>query len=65
VSLITLNRPKALNALSTPLMLEVNKALDEAENDADISAVVLTGSESAFAGTPYIGWCKILRTVDA
>ncbi|KIJ43008.1 hypothetical protein M422DRAFT_170455 [Sphaerobolus stellatus SS14] len=49
VSLITLNRPKALNALSTPLMLEINKALDEAENDADIGAIVLTGSERAFA----------------
>ncbi|KAF8583914.1 enoyl-CoA hydratase [Ramaria rubella] len=49
VSLITLNRPKALNALSTPLLLEINRALDEAENDADIGAVVLTGSERAFA----------------
>ena len=54
VSLITLNRPKALNALSTPLMIEVNKALDEAENDAGISAIVLTGSERAFAGTPAL-----------
>ena len=50
VSLITLNRPKALNALSTPLMLEINRALDEAQNDEDIGVVVLTGSERAFAG---------------
>lgn len=49
VALITLNRPKALNALSTPLMLEINRALDEAENDVDVGAVVLTGSERAFA----------------
>ena len=50
VSLITLNRLKALNALSTPLMLEINRALDEAENDEDIGVVVLTGSERAFGG---------------
>lgn len=53
VSLITLNRPKALNALSTPLMIEINRALDEAENDEDIGAVVLTGSERAFAGGSF------------
>ena len=50
VSLITLNRPKALNALSTPLMLEINQALDEAENAGEIGAIVLTGSDRAFAG---------------
>ncbi|KAF8498833.1 ClpP/crotonase-like domain-containing protein [Hysterangium stoloniferum] len=49
VSLITLNRPKALNALSTPLLLEINQALEEAENDDDIGAIILTGSEKAFA----------------
>jgi enoyl-CoA hydratase len=50
VTLLTLNRPKALNALSSPLFLELNQALAEADNDKDISAVVLTGSEKAFAG---------------
>ena len=47
--LIILNRPKALNALSTALMREIGRALDEfAANDA-IGVVVLTGSEKAFA----------------
>lgn len=50
VSLITLNRPKALNALNRALVVEINQALDEAENDPEIGAVVLTGSEKAFAG---------------
>ena len=50
VGLITLNRPKALNALSTPLMLELNLALGEFDKDPDIGAIVLTGSEKAFAG---------------
>jgi enoyl-CoA hydratase len=50
VGLITLNRPKALNALSTPLMLELNQALGEFDADPEIGAIVLTGSDRAFAG---------------
>ena len=49
VGLITLNRPKALNALSTPLMRELTQALDELEADEVIGAIVITGSEKAFA----------------
>lgn len=49
VALITLNRPKALNALCTPLIVELNHALQAFDRDADIGAVVLTGSERAFA----------------
>jgi len=49
VGLITLNRPKALNALCNDLMLEVGDALDKFEVDKTIGAVVLTGSERAFA----------------
>jgi len=49
VGLITLNRPKALNALSSPLMAELTQALDAFEADSSIGAMVLTGSEKAFA----------------
>ena len=49
VGLITLNRPKALNALSSPLMAELTDALDAFEADNNIRAMVLTGSEKAFA----------------
>ncbi|WP_046864037.1 enoyl-CoA hydratase [Microvirga massiliensis] len=49
VGLITLNRPKALNALNSTLIGEVNDALDGFERDADIGCIVLTGSEKAFA----------------
>jgi enoyl-CoA hydratase len=52
VALITLNRPKALNALSSPLFLELNKALAEYDEDAGVGAIVITGSERAFAGEP-------------
>lgn len=49
VGLITLNRPKALNALSDPLMMEVNEAMNQFDKDPNIAAIVLTGSEKAFA----------------
>ncbi|KAK9458242.1 ClpP/crotonase-like domain-containing protein [Dipodascopsis uninucleata] len=49
VLLVTLNRPKALNALCTPLILELNDVLKDAHLDNDIGAIVLTGSERAFA----------------
>ncbi|MEX2454578.1 MAG: enoyl-CoA hydratase [Rhodospirillaceae bacterium] len=49
VGLITLNRPQALNALCSPLMEEVTAALDAFEADNAIGAIVLTGSEKAFA----------------
>ena len=49
VGLITLNRPEALNALCSPLMAELNEVLDQFESDNAIGAMVLTGSEKAFA----------------
>ncbi|MCG5235831.1 enoyl-CoA hydratase [Xanthobacter oligotrophicus] len=49
VGLIRLNRPQALNALNGQLIGELNAALDAFEQDRGIGAVVLTGSEKAFA----------------
>lgn len=49
VGLITLNRPKALNALCNDLMKEVSDAVDKFENDDSVGALVITGSEKAFA----------------
>ncbi|QDS75431.1 hypothetical protein FKW77_003768 [Venturia effusa] len=49
VGLITLNRPRALNALCTPLFLELNDALRKLDASSDTGAIVLTGSDRAFA----------------
>jgi enoyl-CoA hydratase len=49
VGLIRLNRPQALNALCAALMTELTQALDAFEKDDAIGAMVLTGSEKAFA----------------
>jgi enoyl-CoA hydratase len=49
VGIVTLNRPRALNALNAALIAELGSALDDFESDASIGAIVLTGSEKAFA----------------
>ncbi|MBN9495330.1 MAG: enoyl-CoA hydratase [Alphaproteobacteria bacterium] len=49
VGIIRLNRPKALNALCAALITELGQALDAFEADDAIGAIVLTGSEKAFA----------------
>jgi enoyl-CoA hydratase len=49
VGLITLNRPKALNALNAQIMRELERALTAFDQDDEVAAVVLTGSERAFA----------------
>jgi enoyl-CoA hydratase len=49
VGVITLNRPKALNALNKGLMSEVGRALTEFDADKSVGAIVITGSEKAFA----------------
>lgn len=49
VGLITLNRPNALNALNHALVAELNQALDAFEAESGVGAIVITGSEKAFA----------------
>lgn len=49
VAILTLNRPKALNALSDGLMRELVDKLRQAESDADVRAMVVTGTGKAFA----------------
>jgi len=51
VELITLNRPKALNALNSALVIELCEALKKADEDPNVGALVITGSDRAFAGT--------------
>jgi enoyl-CoA hydratase len=49
VATITLNRPKSLNALNTALLTELKDALEDAEVDADVRVIVITGAgEKAF-----------------
>ena len=63
--LITLNRPQALNALSQELVGEIACALDGYETNDDIGAVVITGSEKAFAAGADIKAMQAKTHMDA
>ena len=64
VGLVTLNRPKALNALNDALMDELGAALRAFDADDDIGAIVITGSEKAFAAGADIGAMKDWSYMD-
>lgn len=49
VALITLNRPKALNAINNATMREVIAAVTAFDEDPEVGCIVITGSEKAFA----------------
>jgi enoyl-CoA hydratase len=49
VGIITLNRPKALNALNATVMAEVTTAAAQFDDDPGIGAIIITGSAKAFA----------------
>ncbi len=64
VGLVTLNRPKALNALNDALMDELGTALREFDADDAIGAIVVTGSEKAFAAGADIGMMATYTYMD-
>lgn len=64
VGLVTLNRPKALNALNDTLMDELGAALLAFDADPDIGAMVITGSEKAFAAGADIAAMKDWSYMD-
>ncbi|MDH5401344.1 MAG: enoyl-CoA hydratase/isomerase family protein [Candidatus Heimdallarchaeota archaeon] len=49
IAKITLNRPESLNAFSFEVLEELNKALDQAEQDPEVRAVIITGAGKAFS----------------
>lgn len=59
VATITINRPKALNALSTQVLTELDQALDEVAANKDVYALVITGAgEKAFVAGADIAEMK-------
>ena len=65
VGLVTLNRPKQLNALNDTLMDELGAALKAFDADATIGCIVLTGGEKAFAAGADIAMMAPFGFVDA
>ena len=58
VAVVTLNRPKQLNALAPKLMQELGAALHAFDADDGIGAIVITGNDKAFAAGADIGAMK-------
>src|SRR3954464_100706 len=65
VGLVTLNRPKQLNALNPRLMQELGAALQAFDNDEGVGAIIITGNEKAFAAGADIGVMKDYSYMDA
>lgn len=65
VGLITLNRPKALNALNSKLMGELTAALQAFDADDKVGCIVITGSEKAFAAGADIKEMQSKTYMDA
>lgn len=64
VGIVTLNRPKALNALNKQLMDELSSALQTFDADPEIGCMVITGSEKAFAAGADISEMAPLSFAD-
>jgi len=64
VGVITLNRPKAMNALNDALMDELGDALADFDADENIGCIVITGSDKAFAAGADIGAMKDWSYMD-
>jgi len=65
VGLITLNRPKQMNALSPQLMQELGRALLAYDADEGVGAILITGNEKAFAAGADISVMKDYSYMDA
>ena len=65
VGIVRLNRPKQMNALNAKLMQELAAVLYEFDGDAGIGAIVLTGSDKAFAAGADIAAMKDFSYMDA
>src|SRR5216684_861530 len=64
VGIVTLNRPKQLNALARPLLLELVDAIEQHDANSDIRVMVITGGTSVFAAGADIKEMADASSVD-
>lgn len=64
VAIVKMNRPKALNALNSETLKELESVVDELANDEEIYAVVITGEGKAFVAGADITEMKDLNTIE-
>ena len=66
IGYITINRPEALNALSSQVLADLNEVLDQVENSEDIRVVIVTGSgEKAFVAGADIKEMDLMSPIQA
>lgn len=65
IAIVTINRPKALNALNSDTLKELDKVMDEISNDNEVLAVILTGAgEKAFVAGADISQMKDMNVLE-
>ena len=65
VGTLTLNRPAAMNALNQQMMRELKSVFDQWDNDPEVRAIILTGSEKSFAAGADITEMADMKFLDA
>lgn len=65
VTILTMNNPQKLNALTSETIIELGIALDEIENNEEIRAVIVTGNGKAFVAGADITYMKSLSAYEA
>lgn len=64
IAIITISRPKALNALNSDLLLELDKIVDLMENDNQVDVIILTGEGKSFVAGADIAQMKDLNFME-
>ena len=64
VGIMTISRPEALNALNSQVLSDLDAAIEQAEQDAEIYVVILTGEGRSFVAGADIGEMKEFSTID-
>ena len=65
VAVLTINRPKALNALNTELLNELDKAIDVLKKEDDVFVIIITGEGKAFVAGADIGEMRDMSPEEA
>lgn len=65
IGILSINRPEALNALSSVVLDDLNQAIDMINNDEDVHVVILTGEGRAFVAGADIGEMKGMNPMEA
>ena len=65
IGILSINRPKALNALNSETLKEINQAIDMIEKDDEVHILILTGEGRAFVAGADISEMKVLNAHEA